>query len=37
MKKRRCFNINQEELLTNKINQNSCFLWIPEKKLFIIK
>jgi IS605 OrfB family transposase len=35
MKKRRCFNINQEELLTNKINQNSCFLWIPEKEEII--
>jgi IS605 OrfB family transposase len=23
--------INQEELLKNKINENSCFLWIPEK------
>ena len=35
MKKRTCFNINQEELLTNKINQNSCFLWIPEKEEII--
>lgn len=23
--------INQEELLKNKINEKSCFLWIPEK------
>ena len=31
-KKRSSFSIKQEELLTNKINKNSCFLWIPEKE-----
>lgn len=31
-KKRSEFSIQQEQLLTDKINKNSCFLWIPEKE-----
>jgi transposase len=31
-KKRTCFSSKEEELLNNKINKNSSFLWIPKKE-----